>query len=110
MNGKKLGDDDAVARPLVKPLAKLPVEETFAFADHLAAKLHALDTQAHARHMGEFSFKGPDEFPEDAEFEAILSVAETAFEQKTGDDDRHVPRPDDETFSNKAGWSAGGSA
>jgi hypothetical protein len=141
LNWKKLGDDDAVVRPLVKALAKLPVEDIFAFNNHLAAKLHALDTEAHARHMGEYSYKGPDEhfsvdeflytrcavvangkdtfeevlrdpneFPEDAEFEAILAVAQTAYEQKTGEEYPHVPAPDYETFSNKSGWPSGGSA
>src|SRR5437762_1267274 len=110
---KKLGNDDAVLRPLVKALVKLPENEIFAFDDLLAEKLHALDTEAHARHMGEQSYKGPGEFfsvdeflytrcavvangkecfeeiradpnqfPEDAEFEAILYVASTAYGKK----------------------------
>jgi hypothetical protein len=135
LNWKKLGDDDAVVRPLVKALAKLPVEDIFAFDDHLAARLHALDTEAHARHMGDCSYRGPgvffsvdeflytrcavvangkqvfgevlsdpNEFPEDAEFEAILEVARTAYEKKTSGEYPHVPATDYETFSNKAGW------
>jgi hypothetical protein len=135
LNWKQLGNDDAVVRPLVRALAKLPIEDIFAFDDHLAAKLHALDTEAHARHMGEYSYKGPgdhfsvdeflytrcavvangkqayqeilrdpNEFPEDAEFEAILAVAQTAYEEKTGEEYPHVPKSDYETFSNKAGW------
>ena len=132
---KKLGNDDAVVRPLVKALAKLPENEIFAFDDLLAEKLHALDTEAHARHMGENSYKGPDEFfsvdeflytrcavvangqecfeqiladanefPEDAEFEAILYVASTAYEKKTSKEYPHSPATNFETFSNKKGW------
>ena len=138
LNWKRLGNDDAVVRPLVKALTKLQVEDIFAFDDHLADKLHALDTEAHARHMGEYSYRGPDEhfsvdeflytrcavvangkqvfeevlrdpneFPEDAEFEAILSVAQTAHNQKTGKEYSHVTAPTYETFSNKAGWPPG---
>jgi hypothetical protein len=58
---KKLGNDDAVVRPLVKALTKLPENEICAFHDLIAEKLFALDTEAHARHMGEYSYKGPDE-------------------------------------------------
>lgn len=134
---KKLGNDDAVVRPLVKALTKLPESEIFAFDDLLADKLFALDTEAHARHMGEQSYKGdgehfsvdeflytrcavvangkecfeeiladPKQFPEDAEFEAILSVASTAYEKKTGKEYPHSPATSYETFSNKKGWSA----
>ncbi len=128
-------DDDAVVEPLVKALAKLPENEIFAFDDLLAEKLFALDTEAHARHMGEDSYTGEDEFfsadqflyarcvvvangkecfeevladpsqfPEDAEFEAILYVAGTAYERKTGKEYSHIPATDYETFSNTQGW------
>lgn len=133
---KKLGDDDAVVRPLVKALAKLPEDEIFAFDDLLAEKLFALDTEAHARHMGEYSYKDegthfsvdlflysrcavvangketfeeiladPTQFPEDAEFEAILYVAGTAYEKRTGEEYPHSPTTSYETFANKRGWS-----
>ena len=62
LDWKKLGDDDAVVRPLVKALAKLPEKEIFSFEDHLAEKLYALDTEAHARQLGADSYKGPDAF------------------------------------------------
>ncbi len=136
LNWKKLGDDDAVVRPLVKALAKLPVEEIFAFDNHLAAKLHALDTEAHARHLlqwepGEYLsvdyflytrcavvangrekfeavLEDPTEFPPEVEFEAILSVAQEAYEQKTGEEEYpHEPTPSYETFSNSRGWPDG---
>src|SRR5262245_59769483 len=134
---KKLGNDDAVVRSLVKALTKLSESEIFAFDDLLAEKLYALDTGAHARHMGECSYNGEDEhfsvdeflytrcavvangkecfeeiladpnqFPEDAEFEAILYVAGTAYEKKTGKEYPHSPATSFETFSNKKGWPA----
>jgi hypothetical protein len=139
LDWKKLGNDDAVVRPLVKALAKLPEIEIFSFDDLLAEKLHTLDTEAHARHMGEYSYKGPDdffsvdqflytrcavvangkevfeqiladpnEFPEDAEFEAILYVASTAYEMKIGKEYSHSSTVSFETFSNKKGWPAKG--
>ncbi len=139
LNWKWLGNDDAVVRPLVRALAMLGAEEIFAFDDQLSVKLHALDTESHARHMGDYSYRGPEEhfsvdeflyarcavvangkeifeeilanpneFHEDAVFEAILSVAQAAFELKTGKEYNHVPEPDYETFSNRAGWSASG--
>lgn len=138
LDWKKLGNDNAVVRPLVKALAKLTVTEIFAFDDILAEKLHDLDTEAHARHMGEDSYKGPDEFfsvdyflytrcavvangqrtfeeilkdpkefPEDRDFEAILYVASTAYEKKTGKEYRHTPPVSYETFCNKKGWARG---
>ena len=58
LDWKKLGNDDAVVRPLVKALAKLPEKEIFAFDDILAKKLHALDTEAHARRHGRVFLQG----------------------------------------------------
>ena len=57
LNWKKLGNVDEVVRPLVKALAALPVEDIFAFDDHLAAKLHALDTGT------AYEQKSGDEYP-----------------------------------------------
>src|SRR6185436_20197937 len=62
LDWKKQGNDNAVVRPLVKALAELSEKEIFAFDDWLAEKLHALDTEAHARNVGEYSYEGPDEF------------------------------------------------
>jgi hypothetical protein len=139
LDWKKLGNDDAVVRPLVRALAKLAEKEIFSFDDFLAEKLHALDTEAHASHMGEHSYKGPDEFfsvdeflytrcavvangkevfdeiladpkqfPQYAEFEAILYVAGTAYDKKTGKEYTHSPAVSFETFSNTKGWSMKG--
>lgn len=137
LDWKRLGDDDAVVRPLVNALKALPVEEIYAFDDLLAWKLYALDTEAHARHMGEESYQGPEEhfsvdsflytrccvvangrevyqeilrdpaeFPEDAEFGALLYVASEAYEEKTGEKYAHDSPVSYETFSNRVGWGA----
>ncbi len=57
----EVGDDDAVCEPVIRALAALPEDEIFAFEDHLAEKLYALDTRAHAAAMGEFGWKSDDE-------------------------------------------------
>ncbi|MEO8612493.1 MAG: DUF4240 domain-containing protein [Chloroflexota bacterium] len=46
------GDDRAVMRPAIDALAKLDPEALHAFDEILAAKLYALDTQAHAQPTG----------------------------------------------------------
>ena len=48
--------------------------------------------------------KNPKEFPKDMEFEAILSIAQEAYETKTGKEWEHVTEVDYETYSNKSGW------
>jgi predicted DNA-binding WGR domain protein len=134
-NWKKTGNDEAVLEPAVKALAQMSVGDIKRFDDLLAQKLHALDTEAHARHIGEDSYQGPDEFfsvdgflyarcvvvvngkkffeqvlakpkcfPQDMEFEAVLYLASTAYEKKTGKEYPHVPSTNYETFSNKKGW------
>ena len=49
----------------------------------------------------------PEQIPEDVsvlDFESLLSIAQDAYEKKTGEEYDHVPKPDYETFSNKEGW------
>ena len=49
----------------------------------------------------------PAEFPEDMDFEALLELASTAYELKTGKaPDFFETSVSYETFSNKAGWAA----
>jgi hypothetical protein len=50
------GDDEAVTEPAVVELASLPIEEITDFQEILAQTLHALDTKAHARSIGEYAF------------------------------------------------------
>ncbi|MCL2309572.1 MAG: DUF4240 domain-containing protein [Proteobacteria bacterium] len=133
-NWKKTGDDDAVIEPAIKALAQMSEEGIQEFEDLLAEKLYALDTEAHAKEIGDNAFLpgkyfSPDWFlyvrccvvangrefyekvlaqpakmPKDMEFEAILYLASSAFERKTGRGfDRSSP-VSYETFSNAAGW------
>ncbi|MDF1839591.1 MAG: DUF4240 domain-containing protein, partial [Planctomycetota bacterium] len=61
LDWNQAGDDEAVCEPLVKALAERQPAAIEGFAEHLAQKLHALDTEAHARHTGGNSYGGPDE-------------------------------------------------
>jgi predicted DNA-binding WGR domain protein len=135
-NWKKLGDDEAVTEPAVKALAQMSVDDIRQFENILAAKLHALDTEAHGREIGEGAYEpgkyfsvdwflyarcavvangrelhesvlaDPKQMPKDVEFEALLSVAPTAYERKTGEEFDHTSIVSYETFSNEAGWHA----
>ena len=131
LNWKKLGDDDAVVAPLVKALAQMPVANIEAFESLMTEKLHALDTRAHGMAIleNEDDYFSPDLFlytracvvangqafyedvladpaktPQDAEFEALLYVAGTAFEAKTGQEFSFMPSLSYETGANRAGW------
>ncbi len=135
-NWKKLDDDEAVIEPAVAALAQMAVAEIERFEDILAEKLYALDTEAHAREIGDEAFQpgqhfsvdwflyercavvangrafheavlaDPTQMPKDIEFEAILSVGPSAYERKTGQQFNHVTPLSYETFSNRAGWKS----
>lgn len=129
------GDDEAVVEPVVDCLSKKSNEEIFQFEELLSQKLHALDTKAHAKEIGEdayindkeyFSVDGflysrcvvvangkelfqhildnPKEFPKDMEFEAILYVAQDAYEHKNNKEWGYVSSTDYETYKNTSGW------
>ncbi|AKS42546.1 DUF4240 domain-containing protein [Wenzhouxiangella marina] len=135
LDWEESGDDDAVLAPVVAYLTSKPDEEIFHFEEILAQKLHALDTRAHAREIGEDAYvdgeayfsvdaflyarcvvvangkalfeqvlRNPREFPKDMEFEAILYVAQEAYEQKNEKEWDYVSPTDYETYSNLAGW------
>jgi len=134
-NWKKLGDDDAVVRPAVKALAAMTVEDIYRFHDFMAAKLHELDTEQHAREIGEDAYvpdkhfsvdwflyarccvvangreffesviSTPAEMPKDMEFEAMLTVPDVAYALMTGNEYDYVSEICYETFSNQAGWT-----
>jgi len=49
----------------------------------------------------------PTAMPKGLEFEALLTVPEEAFSQKTkGDEYPHLAEPDFETFANRDGWAS----
>tara|TARA_R110002124_G_scaffold237792_1_gene403074 strand:- start:6165 stop:6611 length:447 start_codon:yes stop_codon:yes gene_type:complete len=135
LNWEESGDDEAVVEPVVDCLLQKSDDEIFQFEELLAQKLHALDTKAHAKEIGEdayindeeyFSVDGflyarcvvvangqelfqhilenPKEFPKDMEFEAILYVAQEAYEQKNDKEWEYVSPTDYETYKNVSGW------
>ena len=135
LDWKKTGDDEAVVKPVVECLSNKSDDDIFQFEELLAQKLHALDTKAHAKEIGEdayvndkehFSVDGflysrcvvvangkglfehvlnnPVEFPKDMEFEAILYVAQDAYEQKNNKKWDYVSPTDYETYKNFDGW------
>ena len=63
---------------------------------------------ANGREFYETVLADPAAMPKDIEFEALLYVASSAYERKTGlDDDGSLDSPISfETFSNAAGWPA----
>jgi predicted DNA-binding WGR domain protein len=78
-NWKKTGDDDAVLRPAVTALARMSVEDIFAFDDILAAKLYALDTREICRgtYRGEIDPDDGDQYvsPDDFLYSRCVIVA-----------------------------------
>ena len=133
-NWKKTGDDEAVIKPAVAALARMSEADIERFEDIVAEKLYWLDTEAHAREIGEDAYRegkhfsvdwflytrcvvvangrvyyekvraNPSEMPKDMEFEALLSVGPNAYERKTGRELTHVTPMSYETYSNIAGW------
>jgi len=116
-------------------MAKLASQSIRQFEERLATLLHQLDTQEHAKHIGEplyvdaesgFSADGflyarcaavangrdfyaaaladPSCMPKDMEFEALLSIASSAFEARTGESLDYQAGCSYESFSNLAGW------
>jgi len=135
LNWDEAGDDEAVVEPVVEYLANKSNQDIFEFEELLAQKLHALDTMAHAKEIGEdayvsgsdyFSVDGflysrcvvvangksyfehvhenPSEFPKDMEFEAILYVAQQAYNKKNNSEWKYVSPTSYETYENTSGW------
>lgn len=127
-------DDDAILAPAVQALKQYSVADIKRFHDILAEKLYALDKQAFAEQIGEYRYGGarhfsvdvflyaracvvangkefygrvlsdPTKMPKEYTFEALLYLAPTAFEQKTGDTWDYLPKISYETYSNREGW------
>ena len=118
--------------PAVIALSELPISNIYLFADRLSAKLYHLDTRVHAMAYAahepehfisaddflyarcavvaegqayyEQVLKNPTQMPEDIVFEALLYLAEDAFEHKMNVPFNYVPTYNWETQSNKSGW------
>lgn len=119
-------------KPAVEQLAAMPVAAIYVFADKLAEKLYHLDTRPHAetyaanepdhfisvddflyarcavvaegREYYEKVLNDPATMPDSIVFEPLLSLADLAFEQKTGAEFNYVPTFNYETRSNQSGW------
>jgi len=129
------GNDAAVVAPVVSALAKLTSQSIRQFEERLATLLYQLDTQEHAKHIGEQSYvdaessfsadgflyarcaavangrafyatalASPSCMPKDVDFEALLGIASSAFEAKTGESLGYQTGCSYESFSNLAGW------
>jgi hypothetical protein len=62
LNWKKTGNDEAVIKPVVRKLSKFEIEDIYAFEEILAQKLYELDTEAHAREIGEDAYRNDKDF------------------------------------------------
>lgn len=56
LDWSKTGNDDAVIEPVVAALANGPLRHIYDFRDILSQKLYLLDTETHARQIGEDAF------------------------------------------------------
>lgn len=66
LDWSKTGDNDAVIEPVVEALSKGPLRHIYDFKDILSQKLYLLDTESHARNIGEGAFhEASDYFSED---------------------------------------------
>lgn len=127
---KKASNDKL--QPAVECLAGMPVSAIYIFADKLSEKLYSLDTRQHAQTYSlnepdnfisadDFLYarcavvaegreayakvlNDPSKMPDDIVFEPLLSLADLAFEQKTGAEFNYVPTFNYETRSNQSGW------
>ncbi|MCB9445995.1 MAG: DUF4240 domain-containing protein [Ardenticatenaceae bacterium] len=59
---------------------------------------------ANGKEFFESIVENPQFFPPDLEFEAILYLAQIAYEEKTGQEYQFTPSINIETFSNETGW------
>jgi Protein of unknown function (DUF4240) len=119
--------------PAVTALSKMPIACIYLFKDKLSEKLYALDTKAHAKFYmqkeedGYFSadyflytrcavvaegkkyyekvLKKPSEFPNDIDFEHLLSLANEAYKLKTGKEFNYTPTFNYETHQNQKSWA-----
>ncbi|WP_020406236.1 DUF4240 domain-containing protein [Hahella ganghwensis] len=59
---------------------------------------------ANGNDLFERTLRNPADFPKNMEFEAILYVAQEAYEQKNGKEWEYVSPTDYETYKNISGW------
>ncbi|MFZ4633267.1 MAG: DUF4240 domain-containing protein [Saprospiraceae bacterium] len=130
--GRKANTDILV--PAIHALSRYDVQGVYRFEDILTEKLRVLDGERFAGRLGwgtdVFSVDGflyarccvvangrgfyekvladPAQMPATYTFEPLLSLAERAYQLKTGRDDYdYLPPLSYETFANKTGWPNG---
>lgn len=57
LDWKHTGNDDAVLQPAIKALARMSAAEIKQFQERLAYLLYEIDTETHARNIGEYSYR-----------------------------------------------------
>jgi Protein of unknown function (DUF4240) len=62
MDWSRQGNDDEVIEPAVAALAQLPEDEIASFDDIMSEKLHALDGERYAQHIGQGSYGQSGEY------------------------------------------------
>ena len=125
-------DSDEIILPAAKKLADMPIVNIYLFADKLSEKLYQLDTRPHGgaylanegddylsvddflyircavvaegKKYFEKIIANPSQFPVEISFEPLLSLANKAYEMKTGREFEYYPVISYETYSNKDGW------
>ena len=121
-----------IIAPAAQQLADMPVVNIYLFADKLSEKLYQLDTKAHGaaylaneggdylsvddflyvrcaivaegKEYFEHILKTPSEFSNEIAFEPLLSLADQAYNLKTGKPFDYRPTFNYETYSNKNAW------
>ncbi len=131
----KTDSTDEVVQLVVEALAQRSLAEIDQCEEMLANKLYQLDGLEYAQEIGEQAYQEGTYFsgdyflyarcwviaagkslfqqvlsdaskmPKDSDFEALLYVAEKAYELKTGKTDyNYLPQKNYETYSNKKAW------
>jgi len=124
--------DAAKVKPLIHALTTATIPTIYQFSEQLAFLLHQLDGPAFAKPLeqNELGFsadtflyarclvvakgktyyetilKQPTKIPTTKDFEALLSVAATAYLQKTGNSYPYIPSINYESFFNQSLWGA----
>jgi hypothetical protein len=62
---------------------------------------------ANGREFYQRALSDPSLMPRQLEFESLLSLADMAYEEKTGEEFDHASPVDYESFANQAGWARG---
>ena len=125
-------ESNSIMAKAVKTLSLMPVANIYLFKDKLSEKLYNLDTKAHANTYKSKQEDGylsvddflyvrcavvaegkdyyenvltqPSEMPIEIAFEPLLSLANTAYQMKTGKKMDYFPIFNYETHSNYAAW------